>query len=104
MELSNLGRSGLKVSPLCLGAMMFGDQADEGTALQIIARARAAGVNFIDTADAYSNGGSEEIVGRAVRADRQRWVIATKVGFPSGAEVPADLSRRYVMGAVDRSL
>jgi aryl-alcohol dehydrogenase-like predicted oxidoreductase len=104
MELSNLGLSGLKVSPLCLGAMMFGDQADEDTALRIMARARDAGVNFIDTADAYSNGGSEEIVGRAVRADRERWVIATKVGFPSGAVQAADLSRRYVMGAVDRSL
>ena len=104
MDLRNLGRSGLKVSPLCLGAMMFGDQADEDSAQRIIGKARDAGVNFIDTADAYSSGRSEEIVGRAVRSDRDRWVIATKVGHPAGAMQAADLSRRYVMGAVERSL
>jgi aryl-alcohol dehydrogenase-like predicted oxidoreductase len=63
MDYRSLGRSGLKVSPLCLGAMMFGDQADEAIA-RIIASARDAGVNFIDTADAYAAGKSEQIVGR----------------------------------------
>jgi aryl-alcohol dehydrogenase-like predicted oxidoreductase len=106
MDYRRLGRSGLKVSPLCLGAMMFGVQADEATSHQIIASAREAGVNFIDTADAYGAGRSEEVVGRAVRSDRDRWVIATKVGYPAGAPVAtgADLSRKYVMHAVEASL
>jgi aryl-alcohol dehydrogenase (NADP+) len=104
MDYRNLGRSGLRVSQLCLGAMMFGDQADEATSAGIVARAREAGVNFIDTADAYGAGKSEEIVGRAVQADRERWVLATKVGYPAGSPLAADLSRRYVMHAVDRSL
>jgi aryl-alcohol dehydrogenase-like predicted oxidoreductase len=104
MDYRNLGRSGLKVSPLCLGAMMFGDQTDEDTSRRIVARAREAGVNFIDTADAYSAGKSEEIVGRAVQGERDRWVIATKVGYPAGAVQAADLSRRYVMHAVEQSL
>jgi aryl-alcohol dehydrogenase-like predicted oxidoreductase len=104
MEYRRLGRSGLKVSPLCLGAMMFGDQADQETSLRIVAKAREAGVNFIDTADAYSAGRSEEIVGRALKADRDRWVLATKVGFPADAVLPADLSRKYVLRAVEQSL
>jgi aryl-alcohol dehydrogenase-like predicted oxidoreductase len=102
MEYRRLGRSGLKVSPLCLGAMMFGDQTDEETSRRIVDRARQAGVNFIDTADAYCGGKSEEIVGRAVKADRDRWVVATKVGYPVGS--PSDLSRKYVMRAVEQSL
>ncbi len=61
-------------------------------------------MNFIDTADAYSGGKSEEIVGRAVKADRDRWVIATKVGYPVDSTLPGDLSRKYVMRAVDQSL
>jgi aryl-alcohol dehydrogenase-like predicted oxidoreductase len=104
MEYRKLGRSGLKVSPLCLGAMMFGDQTDEATSLRIVDSARQAGLNFIDTADAYTEGKSEEIVGRAIKSDRDRWVLATKVGNPAGAVLPSDLSRRYVMHAVERSL
>lgn len=100
----NLGRSGLKVSALCLGAMMFGDQTDEETSGRIVAQAREAGVNFIDTADAYGAGKSEEIVGRAVKADRDRWVIATKAGYPAGSTIPADLSRRYLLHAAEQSL
>jgi aryl-alcohol dehydrogenase-like predicted oxidoreductase len=106
MDYRRLGRSGLKVSPLCLGAMMFGGATDEAASRQIIDRAREAGVNFIDTADAYGAGKSEEIVGRAVGGDRERWVIATKVGYPARAPVAtrADLSRKYLMHAVDASL
>ena len=106
MTFRSLGRSGLKVSPLCLGAMMFGDQTDEETSRRIIASARDAGVNFIDTADVYAEGRSEEIVGRAVKGERDRWVIATKVGYPAGAPIAsgADLSRKYVMHAVEQSL
>ena len=104
MEKRRLGRSGLKVTPLCLGAMMFGDQTDEQTSRSIVDKAREAGVNFIDTADVYAGGKSESIVGRAVKADRDRWVIATKVGFPAGAVMPPDLSRKYVMHEVEQSL
>jgi aryl-alcohol dehydrogenase-like predicted oxidoreductase len=104
MEYHKLGRSGLKVSQLCLGAMMFGDQTDEATSVKIIAKAREAGVNFIDTADVYNGGRSEQIVGRAIKADRDRWVIATKAGYPVDPAFPADLSRKYLMRAVDQSL
>jgi aryl-alcohol dehydrogenase-like predicted oxidoreductase len=106
MEFRRLGRSGLKVSPLCLGAMMFGDLTDEQISLRIVASARDVGVNFIDTSDAYAQGRSEEIVGRAVRAERDRWVIATKVGYQAGSPIASgpDLSRKYVMHAVDQSL
>jgi len=106
MDYARLGRSGLKVSPICLGAMMFGGPTDEATSVRIVDSAREAGVNFVDTADAYGAGKSEEIVGRAVRADRDRWVLATKVGYPAGAPFAtgADLSRKYVMHAAEASL
>jgi peptide/nickel transport system permease protein len=70
MEYRPLGRSGLKVSPVCLGTMMFGGPTDEPTAARIVAQAAEAGVNFIDTADVYTEGRSEEIVGRAIAANR----------------------------------
>ena len=106
MEYRQLGRSGLKVSPLCLGGMMFGDQTDAQASQNIIAKARDVGVNFIDTADAYAAGRSEEIIGEAVGADRERWVIATKVGFFADALMPAGagLSRKNLMHCVDASL
>jgi aryl-alcohol dehydrogenase-like predicted oxidoreductase len=105
MEYRRLGRSGLKVSALCLGAMMFGDRTDEAEAKRILASAREAGVNFVDTADAYAKGESERILGRLIAADRERWIVATKVGN-TGAPPPddADLSRRHVMRAIDASL
>ena len=84
MEYRKLGRSGLKVSPLCLGTMMFGGHTDEADSARIIARAREAGINFIDTADVYNDGRSEEIVGRAIRAERDDWVLATKIANPMG--------------------
>jgi aryl-alcohol dehydrogenase-like predicted oxidoreductase len=70
MEYRRLGVSGLKISPLWLGTMMFGGATDETTSARIVARAREQGVNFIDTADGYSGGKSEEVTGRAIRADR----------------------------------
>lgn len=105
MEYRNLGRSGLKVSPICLGTMMFGGPTDETTAGRIVARAREAGVNFIDTADAYNGGRSEEVVGRAVAPDRDRWLLATKVANAMG-EGPNDrgLSRSWLMRAAEASL
>ena len=105
MDHRNLGRSGLKVSPLCLGTMMFGGPTDEATAARIVAAAADAGVNFIDTADVYTEGRSEEIVGRAIAADRSRWILATKVANPVGPG-PNDrgLSRRHVIAACEASL
>src|SRR5258708_16854693 len=83
LEYRNLGRSGLKVSPLCLGTMMFGGPTDETTSDRIIARARAVGINFIDTADAYNSGRSEEVVGRAIAPERSWWILATKLANPT---------------------
>jgi aryl-alcohol dehydrogenase (NADP+) len=105
MEYRNLGRSGLKVSPLCLGTMNFGGPTDEATSARIIARARDAGVNFVDTADAYTGGRSEEIVGAAIRAQRDEWVLATKLANPTGpGPNGTGLSRKWVMQAAEASL
>lgn len=105
MDYRNLGRSGLKVSPLCLGTMMFGGPTDERDSLEIVDRAREAGVNFIDTADMYNEGRSEEIVGRAIAPHRDWWVLATKVCNPMG-EGPngRGLSRKWIMTACEASL
>ena len=105
MEYRNLGKSGLKISPLCLGTMMFGGATDEPTAARIIDRAREQGVNFIDTADGYTEGRSEEIVGRAIAENRSWWVLATKIANPTGKGPNArGLSRRHVMDATHASL
>ena len=100
-----LGRSGLKVSQLCLGTMMFGGRTDETASLQIIETAKGQGVNFIDTADQYNMGKSEEIVGRAIKSARHDWVLATKLANIMG-EGPNErgLSRKWVMQAADASL
>ena len=105
MEYRNLGRSGLKVSPLCLGTMMFGDRTDYAESSRIVASAREAGVNFIDTADAYAKGESEKIVGKLIAGDRDHWVLATKVGNPMG-EGPNErgTGRKRLLAAIDRSL
>jgi len=100
-----LGASGLKVSKLWLGTMMFGDQTDEAEAASIVDATREAGVNAIDTANAYAGGESERITGRLIQGDRERWVLATKLANPMGSG-PNDrgLSRRHVMAAFDASL
>ena len=105
MEYRRLGRSGLKVSPLCLGTMMFGGPTDEPTAMRIVARAREQGVNFIDTANGYTGGRSEEVVGRAIAGERHWWVLATKIANKMG-EGPngGGLSRRAVFEATEASL
>ena len=87
MDYRNLGRSGLKISPLVLGSMMFGGPTDEPTARRIIDQAREHGVNFLDTADVYNDGRSEEVVGRAVKGDRDHWVIATKLAGPKPTDM-----------------
>jgi aryl-alcohol dehydrogenase-like predicted oxidoreductase len=105
MEYRKLGRSGLKVSPLCLGAMMFGGPADEADSQRMIAAARDAGVNFIDTADVYNGGRSEEVVGRAIRAERDHWVVATKLnGVMGPGPNQRGSSRKWIFEAARRSL
>ena len=108
MEYRTLGKSGTVVTALCLGTMTFGDEADEATSHQLLNQYVAAGGNFIDTADVYSTGLSESIIGRWLAAhptEAQRVVIATKGRFPMG-EGPNDLgnSRRHLMRALDGSL
>jgi aryl-alcohol dehydrogenase-like predicted oxidoreductase len=107
MDYRFLGRSALKVSPLCLGAMMFGGETDEATSKRIIDKAYDQGVNFIDTADVYHAGRSEEIVGRAIAERRDSWVVATKFGFPAAPERGPNeqgQSRKWIMQSVEASL
>ena len=107
MRYRKLGRSGLTVSELCLGAMMFGGIASEEVANRIIDSARDRGVNFIDTADTYVRGRSEEVVGRALAKDRDRWVLATKVGNPvtdNPAPNERGLSRKWILHQAEASL
>src|SRR3977135_3277788 len=105
MQFPRLGDSGLEVSEICLGTMMFGDRTDQATAERIIASAYDAGVNFIDTADVYAKGGSESVIGPAIAGNRRRWILATKVGNVM-TQAPHDggLSRRWIMQACDDSL
>lgn len=105
MAMRRLGRSGLVVSRIALGTMMFGGRTEESDARRIIDDARARGVNFIDTADNYNNGASEEVVGRAIAEHRLDWVLATKLANPRG-EGPnrRGLSRRWIMHEVEQSL
>ena len=105
MDYRNLGRSGLKVSPICLGTMMFGDRTDAAEAGRIVDSARAAGVNFIDTADVYAKGESERVTGKIIAPDRDRWVLATKVANPMGDDPNRrGTSRKWIMRAIDESL
>ncbi len=106
MEFRYMGRTGLKVSELCLGAMTFGREADEATSFAMMDRFVAAGGNFIDTADVYSQGVSETIVGRWLQGQaRDQVVIATKARFSMG-EGPnrVGLSRKHLLHAVEDSL
>jgi aryl-alcohol dehydrogenase-like predicted oxidoreductase len=100
-----LGASGLKVSKLWLGTMMFGDQTDAAEAARIVDATREAGINAIDTADVYADGESERITGQLIGRDRERWVLATKLGNPTtpGANDRGS-SRRHMVRALDASL
>ena len=105
MEYRSLGRSGLKVSRLCLGTMMFGGPTNPGEAARIVSSAREAGINFIDTADVYEKGESERITGQLIAKDRERWVLATKVANPMGDDPnQRGTGRKWVMRAIDESL
>ena len=103
-----LGNSGLRVSPLCLGTMTFGDRTGPDEAKRIVDAALAAGVNFVDTADVYGRGVSERIVGRLIGRRRPWWVLATKVGNPMAplGEGPnrRGAGRGWLISEVDASL
>jgi aryl-alcohol dehydrogenase-like predicted oxidoreductase len=113
MNYTNLGKTGLKVSRVCLGTMTYGSSSwrpwvlDEEASRPFIRRAIDAGINFFDTADMYSVGASEEVLGRALRdfTTRHEVVIATKVFFPVGkGQNDRGLSRKHIMQAIDASL
>src|SRR5215210_3260418 len=102
MDYRPLGRTGVQVSPLCLGTMMFGawGNPDHDDSTRIIHRALDAGINFVDTADVYSAGESEEIVGKALKCRRDDVVLATKLGVPMGDDPNRrGVSRRWVVRA-----
>src|SRR5881394_1730012 len=114
MDYANLGGTGLRVSRICLGAMTYGSSKwrewvlDEGASRPLIKQALEAGINFFDTADMYSSGASEEVLGRALKdfgPDREQLVIATKVFYPM-SDGPNDrgLSRKHIMAAIEASL
>lgn len=105
MDYRQLGTSGLNVSPLCIGTMLFGDRTDINEAQRIVDSGHDAGINFIDTADAYVNGESERVTGKLIADKRSRWILATKVGNAVGTD-PNDrgLSRRWIMLACEASL
>jgi aryl-alcohol dehydrogenase-like predicted oxidoreductase len=110
MQYRTLGRTGIKVTPHALGAMMLGatgsiGNSDHDDSIRIIHKALDAGINFVDTADRYSGGGSEEIVGQALKGRRDDVVLATKVNGPMGDDPnQRGTSRRWIMTEVEHSL
>jgi aryl-alcohol dehydrogenase-like predicted oxidoreductase len=107
MDYRSLGRTGVQVSKLCLGTMMFGawGNTDHGDSIRIIHRALDAGINFVDTADVYSAGESETIVGEALKGRRDDVVLATKVSMPMGDDPNhRGNSRRWIVTEVENSL
>ncbi len=107
MKYRKLGRTGIEVSPYCLGAMMFGvmGNSDHDDSIRIIHRALDAGINFVDTADVYSDGESEVIVGKALKGRRDDVVLASKMHYPMGDDPNhRGNSRRWIIAAVENSL
>ena len=105
MQYRNLGKSNLKVSTLCLGTMMFGDQTERPAAADIVAHAHDNGVNFVDTADVYSNGASEEMLGALIKTTRDDWVLATKLGNKMSERVNEQhYARSWMVREVEASL
>ena len=112
MDMKRLGQTGLKVSPICLGTMTYGSPKwrdwvlEEEASRPFIKRALEAGINFFDTADIYSQGASEQVVGRALKdfgGSRESYVLATKVYFPVDGR-HGGLSRKHILHAIDDSL
>ncbi|MEM8853087.1 MAG: aldo/keto reductase [Pseudomonadota bacterium] len=105
MTMARLGRSGLQVSRLCLGTMTFGGRTDRGEAGRIYALAREHGINFLDTADAYTGGRSEEMTGELVAGERDRIIIASKLANAIGDDINhRGLSRSWILTEVPRIL
>ena len=105
MNYRKLGNSNLQVSSLCLGTMMFGDQTGKDEAAKIVADAHGHGVNYIDTADVYTRGASESMVGELLRGQRHDWVLATKLGNKMSERVnESHFSRSWMMREIDASL
>ena len=105
MKYRLLGRTGLQVSEICLGTIMFGGRTDEAHSIEIISKAIDSGINFIDTADIYNAGMSEEITGRAIADRRDQVILATKGRNPMGEGVnDKGTSRGYLMRALEESL
>ena len=106
MEMRTLTGTGIRVSRACLGTMTFGEQVEEKEAISLIHRALDRGVNFVDTADMYVSGRSEEITGKALQGRRNHVILATKVCNPCGSSDPNDrgLSRRHIIQGLEDSL
>ena len=105
MQYRNLGKSPLKVSTLCLGTMMFGDQTEHADAASIVAHAHEHGVNYVDTADVYTRGASETMLGKILQGQRNDWVLATKLGNKmSDRPNESQYSRTWMLREVDESL
>lgn len=105
MKYRRLGSSNLKVSVLCLGTMMFGEQTPDGEAARIVASAKERGINFIDTADVYNEGRSETLLGQLLAGQRAHWVLASKLGNQAGPGVnQGHCSRRWIMQQTDAIL
>ncbi len=105
MEYRKLGQAAVRVSPICLGTMNFGDRTDFAEAEKIVKSAFDAGINFIDTADVYVKGESERMVGKLIAREREHWVLATKVANATGkGPNESGFSRKHIMRAIDESL
>ena len=105
MKYRTVGKTGVQVSCLCFGTMSFGGNADEATSKAMFQRCREAGINFFDTANVYSQGRSEELLGECLADCRDEMVLATKVFYPTGKDINArGLSRRHIMLEVEKSL
>lgn len=105
MEYRFLGSTGVKVSMLCFGTMLFGGDTEDAEAAAIYRRCRAVGINFFDCADVYNNGRAEEVLGRLTNAERDALVLTSKVYFPAGADVnAAGASRKHIVRSVEGSL
>ena len=105
MEYRSLGRTGVQVSSLCFGTMSFGGEADEATSAAMYGRCREVGINFFDTANVYTGGQSETILGRLIAPHRDEIILTSKVNFPAGDDINArGTSRRHIMLAVEASL
>ena len=112
MKIRNLGKTGLRVTELCLGTMTFGNQSDRKTSFQILDKAYEAGINFVDTADVYplgkdfkDAGKTESIIGEWIKGKRDELVIASKCFMPTGPG-PNDMgmSRKHIISAIDKTL